>query len=167
MTDQKNPPRTREEQIRQVARSLKSTTTDLSSYEIRQVVTAIVEEAEARGRAEALAELRAGAEPVGWCLITADGGILGLHEEKRIPESYPHRYATDALTPLYAHPPIPREAELAARVAELDAENLQLREFYEASKGVRSATDESTMRTASARLYAARAALVTAPETQG
>jgi len=115
MTDQKNPPRTREEQIRQVACSLKSTTTDLSSYEIQQVVTAIVEEAEARGRAEALAELRAGAEPVGWELERR--GFL-----PRLQRSEPNDIYGDMVWKrrVYAdHPPVPREAELAAEVERL------------------------------------------------
>jgi len=119
MTAQTKPPRTAEAQITELASDIEAS--DMWVAGPKWVAETHIAEAEARGRAEALAELRAGGEPVAWCLVTASGGLLNLHEDKRIPENYKHRYATDTLTPLYAHPPVPREAELAAQIEQMTA----------------------------------------------
>jgi len=191
MTDQKNPPRTRDRhRDEQVADHFSSDTQEamicIDDFEdaLREAEDRGDATGYARGCAEALAELRAGAEPVAWCLIAADGGVLGLHEEKRIPESYPHRYATDALTPLYAHPPVPREAELEAALREAEAAFDRIGGAMAACKsrpraGVCGQTVDAMIRASDFTIPGAlvrelgemaekiRAALAAAPETRG
>ncbi|GAN55214.1 hypothetical protein [Tanticharoenia sakaeratensis] len=141
MTDQTNPPRTRDEQIEKMVDIMRSYrllytkeedndpigyplidaltyeggTVDIGVEECGElaaelydsVITSFIREAKARGRAEALAELRAGAEPVDaltgrpgceWCLT-----ITGVRDPKRSCAKCRRK-----------HPPVAREAELAA-----------------------------------------------------
>jgi len=165
MTDQKNPPRTREEQIEELAGEI-GTFDDYDGN--REVARLHVEEAEARGRAEALAELRAGAEPVAfvnlarlrWKLQTGDFCCL----------TFANKATENTVIPmcdaLYAHPLIPREAELAARVAELEAVLALCREFIHAVEDVRRGGMTPSNRNVR-RLENARVALAAAPETRG
>jgi len=74
----------------------------------------------ALGRAEALAELRAGAEPVYqvWGVL---GGIAFWREvEKAEYDDYAELSASRRV--VYTHPPVPREAELAAENEQLAKE---------------------------------------------
>jgi len=108
VTDQKNPPWTREQQIADLIGEFGGIPT---AFE-KEIAERHIRLAEARGRAEALAELRAGAEPVGHVAGHFSDGqpmarILG---EKHL--------WMPINTPLYTHPPVAREAELEAALRE-------------------------------------------------
>jgi len=113
MTDQKNPPRTREEQIIHLGAHIFVGQKNLTDANCRAARN--IDEAEARGRAEALAELRAGAEPIYQVQHVNEmwRDVSGADFNEMIAADFEH------IRTLYSHPPIPREAELVAEVERL------------------------------------------------
>jgi len=114
MTDQKNPPRTRGVGIGDILKLqlMGQTLTDGAIQDALQ-------QEYARGRAEALAELRAGGEPTKYevrDLRDAQSDWLTCSQSGY--ETYQGMPNIETRA-LYDHPPVPREAELAAEVERL------------------------------------------------
>jgi len=151
MTDQKSPPRTRGEIESEIADRIASWSG--VSQENRDAATDWFDEI----RASVLAELRAGAEPFGF--INHSWKKEYLHEDG-LDVSMSSKCGDYHDTPLYFHPPIPREAELAA-------ENAKLREYYAASEILRDVGLFRATPLQFKHMDDARAALAEAPETRG
>jgi len=149
MSDQKNPPRTREVQIDVVYPDESSELIMTKDYYVHALL-----EAEARGRSEALDELRAGAEPVKYevrDLRSVKSGWLTCSQYAY--EAYQGESNVETRV-LYKHPPVPREAELAAENANLRRVLAECADAFVKMGGIEPAEK-------------IRAALAAAPETRG